>query len=365
MAAFAELRGGDPAPPWVRGGIAAAWRLEAPSVTLIAVSENATFLVTAGDATRMVVRLARPGYAESAAHVSSELLWIEALVTDGVIRTPRPVRTVDGTLLASLRDGQGGRWTAVAFEHVAGTMLEDQLDAGGDAVAPLAEIGRLTARLHAHARRWRSPDGFLRFSWDTADMVGPAARWGHWTRAPLAPGQQSVLQEAEDAALRTLAVLGVDRSPRHFGLIHADLRPSNVMVNDGGLTVIDFDDCGYGYYLYDFAAALTFYEHRPQAAAMATAWLEGYQSVAPLTAEDVRAACALSMLRRLTILGWTTTHREDALPPGLAGEYLPGTVEVAGRYLADGTWLAPGRPPGWRRPRPDGGRRGESHRPFG
>jgi Ser/Thr protein kinase RdoA (MazF antagonist) len=230
----------------------------------------------------------------------------------------------------------------VAFEHVAGTMLEDQLDAGGDAAAHLTEIGRLTARLHAHARRWRSPDGFVRFSWDTADMVGPAARWGHWTRAALAPAERRVLQEAQDAALRTLAVLGVDRSPRHFGLIHADLRPSNVMLNEGGLTVIDFDDCGFGYYLYDFAAALTFYEHQPQATAMAAAWVDGYRSVAPLTAEDVRAGCALSMLRRLTILGWTTTHREDALPPDLWAEFLPGTAEVAARYLADGTWLAAG-----------------------
>ncbi len=88
---------------------------------------------------------------------------------------------------------------------------------------------------------------------------------------------------------------------------------------------------------------------------MAAAWLDGYRSVAPLTADDVRAACALSMLRRLTILGWTTTHREDALPPGVGDEYRPGTVEVAGRYLADRTWLAPGRPPVRRRPRPDGG----------
>lgn len=342
MAAFEHLRRGDPAPGWVRDGIAAAWRLDAPSVALIGVSENATFRVADGDAVRMVVRVARPGYAESAAHVSSELLWIEALVSDGVIRTPGPVRTAGGTLLATLDDGQGGRWTAVAFEHVAGAMLEDKLDAGGDAAAHFTEIGRLTARLHEYTRRWRSPDGFLRFSWDTADMVGPSARWGHWTRAALGPGERPLLQEAQDAALRALAVLGVDRSPRHFGLIHADLRPANVMVDDDGLAVIDFDDCGYGYYLYDFGSALTFYEHRPEAVAMAGAWLDGYRSVAPLTAEDIRAACALSMLRRLTILGWTTTHREDALPPDLWAEYLPGTVDVAGRYLADGTWLAAG-----------------------
>jgi Ser/Thr protein kinase RdoA (MazF antagonist) len=347
MSVFKQLRRGDPAPAWVRDGIAAAWGLDAPAVTLIAVSENATFRVTEGGVSRMVVRLGRPGYAESEAHVSSELLWIEALVTESGIRTPRPIRARGGTLVKSLRDARDAEWTAVAFEHVAGIVLEDVLEdelAGpADAAAHFEQIGRLTARLHAHARQWRSPAGFRRFSWDLDDMVGPAPRWGHWSRAVLSAGERATLRAAQDAARATLTALRVDRSPRHFGLIHADLRPSNVMLKDGELTVIDFDDCGYGYYLYDFAAALTFYEHRPEAVAMAAAWLDGYQGVAPLSADDIRAACALSMLRRLTVLGWTTTRREDALPPDLWAENIPGTVEIAERYLADGTWLSSGR----------------------
>ncbi|GHS86054.1 hypothetical protein AGMMS50218_05120 [Actinomycetota bacterium] len=45
------------------------------------------------------------------------------------------------------------------------------------------------------------------------------------------------------------------------------------------------------------------------------------------------------MIRRLQMLGWTTTHREDALPPELWAAQVPGTVEVARRYLRSGTWL--------------------------
>jgi Ser/Thr protein kinase RdoA (MazF antagonist) len=339
MSAFEQLNRGDPAPAWVRDGAGQAWGLAAPSVTLIAVSENATFRVTQDGAPALVVRLARPGYAGSPAHLSSELRWIEALLTEPGIRTPRPVRGRDTALVQRLPDGQGAGWLAVAFEHAAGTILEDQMEGREDTEAHFAEIGRVTARLHDHARRWRPPAGFQRFSWDLDDLVGPAARWGHWAGAPLTPQQGEVLRAAETAARDMLAQAGVDRSPRHFGLIHADLRPSNVMVGDGPLTVIDFDDCGYGYYLYDFAAALTFYEHRPEAVALATAWLDGYRSVAALGPDDLRAAGALSMLRRLTILGWTTTHRPDALPADLWAEYLPGTVDVARRYLADSTWL--------------------------
>ncbi len=42
-----------------------------------------------------------------------------------------------------------------------------------------------------------------------------------------------------------------------WGLIHADLRPSNIMIDGADLTVIDFDDCGFTWFLDDFASALT------------------------------------------------------------------------------------------------------------
>ena len=48
---------------------------------------------------------------------------------------------------------------------------------------------------------------------------------------------------------------------------------------------------------------------------------------------------ALSMIRRLQMLGWTTNHREDALPEGLAAEQAAGTVQCARNYLADTQWL--------------------------
>lgn len=111
------------------------------------------------------------------------------------------------------------------------------------------------------------------------------------------------------------------------------------MIDGDVLTVIDFDDCGYGWFAYDFAAALTFMEHVPYADAMAKEWLSGYSQVRPLDVLDEERACALSMLRRLQMLGWTTTHREDALPPELWSAQRSGTVEVAEKYLRRPTWL--------------------------
>jgi Ser/Thr protein kinase RdoA (MazF antagonist) len=347
LAAFDHVARGDAAPDWVALGIQRAWGLPTSvSVALIVLSENVTFLVSDGGVHTMVVRLGRPGYAESTDHVRSELVWVEALQRDAGVPTPSPVRGADGDFVQFLLDGSGATWSAVAFEFVAGEILEDRADYADH----FGEIGRITAGLHGHARGWTPPGSFRRFSWELTDMVGADARWGDWRGAAvptdagvLGAADLAMLERAESAAFAALSSAGVDHSPEHWGLIHGDLRPSNVMTQDGSsLAVIDFDDCGYGYYLYDFGAALTFYEHRPEALRMAASWLDGYRSVTPLSSADLSVAAALSMLRRLTMLGWATTHRADALPADLWEENLPGTVEVGARYLADPLWMVRG-----------------------
>ncbi len=337
LAAFDGVLRGDLAPRWVRDGIVGAWGLAPDAeVRLIVLSENVTFRVDLAGVPRLVVRLGRPGYATSAAHVRSELEWVEALRRDIDIDTPAPVRGIDDGFVQQVVDGVGGAWSAVAFDFVSGVILEDQTDFAGR----FLEIGRITARLHEHARGWARPIGFRRFGWHLDDLVGTGARWGDWRRASLADGERRLLERAESGARAVLDEVGVTADdPQHFGLIHGDLRPSNVMSDGDRLTIIDFDDCGFGYYLYDFGAALTFYEHRPDAAAMAAAWFDGYHGVNPMRHGDADAAVALSMLRRLTMLGWATTHRADALPTDLWEENQPGTLEVAARYLADRRWL--------------------------
>lgn len=334
LAAFDSLQRGVDAPEWILDGIRSSWfpAEHELSVTLIAVSENATFRVSREGSPVLVVRVHRPGYIANLDDVRSELLWVESLRSDTAVRTPAPVRGVDRELVQTFPGTDGASWTAVAFEFVAGRILEEEVDP-----SHFLEIGRLTATLHGHARTWTPPTGFRRFEWGLSDMVGPQARWGDWRAAELNQRERQTLEHAEAAARKDLAGLGRDR--RDWGLVHSDLRPSNIMVDRGELTVIDFDDCGYSWFLYDFASALTFYEHTTYAPEMAGNWLEGYRSVAPLTAQDLQRAAALSVMRRLTMLGWATTHREDALPADLWIQNIPGAVAVAERYLADPTWL--------------------------
>ena len=334
--AFDSLAKGEPAPTWLLDGVVDAWGLDAraTTLTLITVSENATFLVRTDGSPTAVVRVARPGYMAGTADFESEVAWVAALATTGIVRVPAGIPTAAGAFVAAIPDVTGLRWSCVSYGFVAGSILEDI----ADPVPYYREIGRTTALLHDHSRTWSPPAAFRRHSWELPDMVGPTSRWGRWQDAAITPAEHLLLATAEATALAALDV--AVRTPDTWGLIHADLRPSNIMIDDvDALTVIDFDDCGFSWFLYDFASALTFMEHVEDACTMAAEWVAGYTEVRPFTAADAATASALSMLRRLQMLGWTTTHREDALPQVLWEAQPRGTVEVAARYLRSPTWL--------------------------
>lgn len=334
LAAFDALTSGAPSPYWLHRGVCAAWGLRPDRVdlVLVTVSENATFRLDVDGLPVGVVRVSQPGYVGGPAAIASEFAWLGSLHGLDGVDLIAPVPTARGTFHAVVKDRLGQAWTVVSTRFVRGTVLEDVADP-----APFYRtIGRWSAMFHEHSRTWTPPHGFTRFSWDLVDMVGPTARWGSWEGATNDREQRALLGDAQRRAFELLADL--EKTPHSWGVIHADLRPSNVMASGDRLTVIDFDDCGWSYYLYDFAASLSFVDAEPYAPAMAKAWVAGYQEVSPLTPRDLRHAGALAMLRRLQLLGWTTTHRIDALPPELRDQ-LSGALYCARRFLESPTWL--------------------------
>ena len=48
----------------------------------------------------------------------------------------------------------------------------------------------------------------------------------------------------------------IGKGPDAYGMIHADLYPENVLFKSGKAYPIDFEDCGYGYWMWDIAIAL-------------------------------------------------------------------------------------------------------------
>ena len=130
---------------------------------------------------------------------------------------------------------------------------------------------------------------------------------------------------------RRLAAYG--KGPDRFGLIHCDLRLANLLVDGEAVKVIDFDDCGFGWYMYDAATPVSFYEHEPQVPELIDAWVSGYRRVARLPAEDEAEIPTFVMLRRLLLVAWIGSHSETDLARSMGVAYTEGTVGLCEAYL--------------------------------
>ena len=106
------------------------------------------------------------------------------------------------------------------------------------------------------------------------------------------------------------------------------------MVHNGETRVIDFDDCGIGWYLYDLASALSFMEERPDLLDLIAAWCEGYRRIQPIDADEEAEIWTFLMLRRMLILAWMGSHAETDLAKELGGSYIEDTMPLADAYLS-------------------------------
>ncbi|MCR8546350.1 phosphotransferase [Salipiger sp. P9] len=312
-------------------GLSAEWDLGPEArIRLLTLSENATFIAEdpARD-TPLILRVHRPDY-HSKAEIESELAWINALRDSGAVDTPEPLLVRNGTHIASFEDA-GQTRHVVGFSFMSGK----EPDADASLVPGFEMLGAISARLHGHVRSWTPPAGFVRKTWNFETAFGPAPLWGDWRAAlGLTPAQKEVLERLCTVLEAKLAAYGAGAD--RFGLVHADLRLANLLVEGDRLGVIDFDDCGFSWFIYDFAAAISFLETDPIVPALQEAWIKGYRSVAPLSDEHVAMIPTFILFRRLLLTAWIASHAETETA-AMAGHaaYTEGTVALAEAYLAE------------------------------
>jgi len=313
------------------------------SLELLNVSENATFLVRDPEAGPSVLRVHRLGY-HTELEIASELAWMDALRAEAGVRTPRVLPATDGRRVVTVpeRGGGGAERHCVRFEFLPGTEpgpepgSEPGSEPAGEAALTLshfAELGEITARMHRHAREWSRPAWFTRFHWDYASAFGRAARWGRWQDGiGVGPSERQILARLDDMLEARLKAFGT--AGERYGLVHADTRLANLLVHDGSVSVIDFDDSGFSWYLYDLGTSVSFFEHAPEVPALVDSWLEGYRKAGRLSAEDRAEIWTFIMFRRLLLVAWIGSHRAVDIAAELGAGYTQGSCDLAESYLS-------------------------------
>ncbi|MDZ4309091.1 MAG: phosphotransferase [Cypionkella sp.] len=259
--------------------------------------ENAVFEVALPTG-RAALRLHRQGYQDDAA-IRSELWWCAALAREGVA-VPAALPSRSGDFLVKLFNGRNAsiiRWIEGDAFGEAGKPLPC---APEDRLTRHFALGQLLASVHSATDRLTLPPDFTRPCWDTAGLVGEAPFWGRFWEHPAAePAQAEILRQARKF-LRD-QITDHQQQGGDFGPIHADVLRENVLVKAGSLSLIDFDDSGFGFRLYDLGTALSQNLYEPDYPQIRDALVAGYAETRPAS---FRMAEVFTLARCCASVGW-------------------------------------------------------------
>ena len=171
--------------------------------------------------------------------ISGEVDWINYLAAGGA-SVARAILSEGGRLVEPIDDGRGGQFLATAFVRARGKPPWEM----GWSPAIYRTYGQLLGRIHALSRTYEPADpAWRRPEWDDPMMLEVER---------FVPSDQTGVIEKYRHVREHLGRLPGDSES--YGLIHQDAHGGNFLVDDdGNITLFDFDDCVYSWYIYDIS----------------------------------------------------------------------------------------------------------------
>lgn len=311
------------------------WDGEFHDISLVKYRENAVFSVFDSRGSRFALRIHRHGYHSDAA-LLSELKWMNAIKEHG-IGAPKIVAAKCGAMFVYANSELVPEPRQVdLLEWLPGEPVGSvETIADGDAnelQSLYVQAGELAARLHIQSLNWTIPADFERHAWDENGLLGSLPFWGDFRALRAFPDEaRPLLDRACEKALVELHAFG--KSKDRYGLIHADFVPENLMRVGEELMLIDFDDSGFGWNMFELATALYFYIGTPHFGTIGDSLLSGYRRHRPLPEDHWNKLPLFLFLRSLTYLGWVHTRHETETAKELTPMFVERTIALARDYL--------------------------------
>jgi Ser/Thr protein kinase RdoA (MazF antagonist) len=288
------------------------------------------------DGVHLALRVHRPGY-RAPEHIRSELAFLQ-IATDKLagspFAVPHPVPARNGQLVVCV-DGL----SCDVLSWIDGDVLKHGRGLGTRSTFLLGEG---LARLHEAARnvdlelpRW---DADAMFSDTSPFQPGSMEEF-------LSPPAWALFREVAERTQAVFDELG--RTEGQWGVVHNDYILINCLFKRGPrgwrLGILDFDDLGWGWFLYDLAPLLGNLSDYPDAfTRLRRAFLDGYRSVRPLPAEAERHLPVLMAARHAATLTWLAAKQrrgETDIPIPRHVEIRVSEMARCLRYDQSGRWL--------------------------
>lgn len=236
--------------------------------------------------------------------IASELTWLAALRQAG-LPVPEPVPTLDGRLFLEVTTPGVPQGRAVSLMR-----WLDGRHLGRVHPHHARSLGRVVARLHSFSCAWQPPPGFSRFHWDWDGQFGERELGN---TAGLIASIPDRLREPYRLVVRRVREVmdSFGRGPEAYGLIHADLYTENILFQAGEPRIIDFEDCGFGYWMSDIGVFLGQWPWTDEFPPIRDAFLEGYGQVRTLPEAQLRHLDLFVASQYAQMVLWSSAFMRD------------------------------------------------------
>lgn len=224
--------------------------------------------------------------------IKAEWQFVEYLASHGIPVAPA-IATRKGEYVLEFPAPEGIRYGVLT------TFVEGEHLRRRSSPEAVKSYGQLIAQIHILADEM--PFNLARPANDVEQIVNRSIA-AFEVEMPDRPEDVAYLHRCADVVLPRLEVLPQEKP--YYGLIHGDVIRANAQVaDDGTVTILDFDLCGPGWRAYDIAGYLAVIRGQSDEAALAGAFIEGYEQIRPITELEQEMLPLFEAVRHIFAIG--------------------------------------------------------------
>ena len=268
---------------------------------LIAFRENVTYKTFNYDGLQLVLRFHRKNYS-SREEINSELIWLNAL-NEEKINVPKPVKSVNRKFIEKVNDQYVSALTWLRGSPLTKLNSDEKFLLNNKI---FFNLGKELAKIHLFSDRWNKKQTLKRRKWNVEGLLGDYPLWDKFWCNPKLTGDQKkriILMRNKCHEILENNLTNLD-----YGLIHADAVRDNVLYNKNMVSLIDFDDSGYGFRLFDLATTLLYYLEDKNFLIIKNQLIKGYLSIKSLNLELLDI---FILIRSFTYVGWNIKRMNE------------------------------------------------------
>lgn len=261
-------------------------------------------------------------------YIEAEMKYLIDLRKKTGLPVSEPVAAKDGSLVQRISLGNYGESRhCVIFKWVDGIFKKKRLTP-----AELTEIGKFIAKVHNFSNENINDTKYKRpvFNWE-GFFGEKGVFYSGINRKNYSQNDFDIVAKASEMVRKRMENMEIN--PDNFGFIQGDFYFRNILFKNGEVRVIDFDLCGYGYYLYDLAIPFWPEGQGDTGAAMQHV-INGYRQIRKLDEGYEKDIAYFLALRRLIDAEYMIARIDDKRFEGFAKQYISWAVNEL-KYFID------------------------------